>query len=144
VTVHVEHGATFPVQRNSGFEFITATANSPGYWADLLRVGDGRFAAVGDRQTVTMRLLRREVELQMQVRRFEPPAYVEYVTSQRGLPDALHQRFFDEEPEGFAYRAVVQYEPRGGFRSLFDRTLLRAAVRRALRQTIRNLRRELG
>ena len=41
--------------------------------------------------------------------------------------------------ESFDYRLVVEYEPRGGLRGLYDRLLVRRGIERALRQTVRNL-----
>lgn len=55
-------------------------------------------------------------------------------------------RFGVSVAEGFAYitdpasyRLVVEYEPRGGLRGLYDRVLVRRGIERALKQTIRNL-----
>jgi hypothetical protein len=83
--------------------------------------------------------LAREVELDMTLVRTEPYRLVEYTSKQRGLPDARHRRHFDQTGDELTYRAAVEYRPRPGWRSLFDRFLVRRAVKRALRQTVANL-----
>ena len=60
---------------------------------------------------------------------------------QRGLPDAHHERHFEEADGGLGYRIVVSYEPRPGWRALLDRTLVRRAIERAARKTVANLHR---
>ena len=64
---------------------------------------------------------------------------MEYRSTQRGLPDARHERHFEAAETGFRYRLVVEYEPRPGLRGVYDRVLVRRAVDRALRQTVANL-----
>jgi hypothetical protein len=85
------------------------------------------------------RLLGREVELHMTLRRFEPNRLVEYESRQRGLPDARHERHFGTADGGFRYRLVVEYEPRSGLRGLYDRMLVRRGIERVLDETIANL-----
>jgi hypothetical protein len=75
----------------------------------------------------------------MTLERFEPPRLVEYRSVQSGLPDARHERVFAEAGNDFDYRLVIEYEPRPGLRGLVDRTLVRRALTRAMRQTIANL-----
>ena len=84
-------------------------------------------------------LLRRPVELRMTLRRFEPRRLVEYDSTQAGLPDARHERHFEDDGSGFRYRLVVEYEPRPGLKGLYDRVLVRRGVDGALRRTIANL-----
>jgi hypothetical protein len=88
---------------------------------------------------VTLRLLGRPVELQMTLDRFDPYRVVEYTSVQRGLPDARHERHFQEDGGRLGYRIVVAYEPRPGGRGLLDRTLVRRAIERAARRTLANL-----
>jgi hypothetical protein len=68
---------------------------------------------------------------------------VTYTSTQRGLPDARHERGFEPDGDGFTYRLVVEYEPRGGIASVFDRVLLARGIRRAFEQTFDALEREL-
>jgi hypothetical protein len=75
----------------------------------------------------------------MTLEEFEPDALVTYSSSQSGLPDAHHERHFRAVQGGFEYRLVVNYEPRPGLAGLFDRSLVRRAVTRAVSKTIRNL-----
>jgi hypothetical protein len=89
------------------------------------------------------RLLGRDRELSMTVIEFERDRLVTYRSSQPGLPDALHERHFDRADNGFVYRLVVEYEPRGGIAGALDRTLLRRGIRRAFRRTFAALEREL-
>ena len=58
-----------------------------------------------------------------------------YTSTQPGLPDAKHERHFEPDGEGFVYRLVVEYEPRGGIARLFDGLLLDRGIRRAFQST---------
>ena len=78
----------------------------------------------------------------MDVDRFEPNELVTYRSTQRGLPDAYHERHFDRDGDGFVYGLVVEYEPRSGLQGLLDRSLLRLGIRRAFRRTFADLARE--
>ena len=80
----------------------------------------------------------------MTVLEFERDRLVTYRSTQPGLPDARHERHFERDGDGFLYRLVVEYEPRGGIAGLFDRTLLRRGIGRAFRETFAALERELG
>jgi hypothetical protein len=139
--MRVEREQTFGVSVQEGFAFITDPANWPRYWPGLVRVEPGsRWSEPGDEARVVTKLLGREVELHMTLHRFEPNRLVDYDSSQRGLPDARHQRHFTAaEGGGFRYRLVVDYEPRLGLRGLYDRMLVRRGIDRALRQTLDNL-----
>ena len=75
----------------------------------------------------------------MTLTKLEPNRLVEYTSIQSGLPDARHERHFDGEGQSFDYRLLVEYEPRGGLRGLYDRVLVRRGIERALRQTVKNL-----
>ena len=138
--MRVEREQAFGVSLEEGFAFITDPANWPRYWPGLVRVEPGsRWNASGDEARVVTRLLGREVELRMTLRRLEPSRLVEYDSRQRGLPDARHERHFVPDGGGFRYRLVVEYEPRSGLRGLYDRALVRRGVDRVLRQTLKNL-----
>jgi hypothetical protein len=75
----------------------------------------------------------------MTLARFEHRRLVEYTSEQRGLPAARHWRHFQETDGGFAYRIVIEYSPRAGWRGLLDRTLVQHAITDTARETIRNL-----
>lgn len=138
--MRVEREQTFGVTVEEGFAFITDPANWPRYWPGLVRVEQGsRWSEPGDQARVVTRLLGREVELHMTLRRFEPNRLVEYESRQRGLPDARHERHFATADGGFRYRLVVEYEPRSGLRGLYDRMLVRRGIERVLDETIANL-----
>lgn len=139
--IRVEREQAFGVTVDEGFAFITDTANWPTYWPGLVRVQPtSRWSEPGDEARVVTRLLGREVELHMTLRRFEPNRLVEYDSRQRGLPNARHERHFNAaEGGGFRYRLVVDYEPRSALRGLYDRVLVRRGVDRVLRQTLENL-----
>ena len=139
--MRVEVSRRFPVTVREGFDYITDQENWPDYWPGLVRVEPGsRWSEPGDVTRIVVRLLGRDVPLQMTLRRFEPPRLVEYATSQPGLPDARHERRFEDVEGDLRYRIVVEYEPRG----LYDRVLVRLAIARAARRTIANLSRRLG
>jgi hypothetical protein len=140
--IQVETTYTFPVPVADAFAYITAIDNWKEYWPDFVRVTDpstAHWSQAGDTVTVVVRLLNRERELHMILRTYRPDALVTYLSRQKGLPDALHERHFRAVPGGFAYRLVVTYVPRPGLAGLFDRSLVRGAVTRALNKTIRNL-----
>ena len=141
-TIKVEATHTFPVPAQDAFAYITSIDNWKNYWPDFVRVNDlsaARWGQSGDTVTVVVRLLNRERELHMALETYHPDTLVTYMSRQKGLPDALHERQFRAVPGGFAYRLVVTYVSRPGVMGLFDRTLVRRAVRRALNKTIRNL-----
>ena len=130
----------FDVPLAAGFAYITDTANWVSYWPGIVRVEpESRWAAPGDEARIVVELLGRQVELRMVLRRLEPNRLVEYDSAQDGLPDARHERQFEPDGNGFRYRLVVEYEPRAGLKGLYDRTLVRRGVDRALRRTIANL-----
>ena len=138
--MRIEHEHSFSVAVEDGFALITEPANWARYWPGLVRVEPGsRWSEPGDEARVVTRLLGREVELHMTLRRFETNRLVEYESRQRGLPNARHERHFVPNDGGFRYRLVVEYEPRSGLRGLYDRTLVRRGVERVLRRTTANL-----
>ena len=138
--MRLEREQTFGVTVGDGFAFITDPANWPRYWPGLVRVEPGsRWSEPGDEARVVTRLLGREVELHMTLRRLEQNRLVEYESRQRGLPDARHERHFATADGGFRYRLVVEYEPRSGLRGLYDRMLVRRGIERVLDETIANL-----
>ena len=138
--MRVEVGHHFGVPLRDGYDYVTDLEKWPEYWPGLVRVApESRWSAQGDQARVVVRLLGRPVELEMTLLRIEPYRLIEYGSVQRGLPDARHKRHFIEENGGFAYRIVVEFDPRPGLRGLFDRVIVRRAVERAARQTIANL-----
>ena len=142
--MRVEREHRFDVPLAAGFEYVTDIANWPSYWPGIVRVQPGSTSAgPGDEARIVVELLGRQVELRMALRRFEPNRLVEYDSAQDGLPDARHERHFDPDGEGFRYRLVVEYEPRGGLKGLYDRVLVRRGIDGALRRTIANLERTL-
>jgi len=136
VTRRVEAVHRFDVPVERGFAFITDTANWSSYWPGFVRLEAGsRWKEPGDTARIVTRLLGRDRELVMTLRAFEQDRLVTYTSTQPGLPDAEHERHFEADGNGFRYRLVVEYEPRGGFAGLIDRVLLPRAVRRALEST---------
>jgi Polyketide cyclase / dehydrase and lipid transport len=143
VRVELAHRYEVPVER--GFAFITDTVNWPTFWPGFVRLGpESRWTATGDTARLVTRLLGRERELTMTVKAFEPNRLVTYASTQPGLPDADHERHFEADGDGFVYRLVVEYEPRGGIAGVFDRMLLARGIRRAFESTFDALERELA
>jgi hypothetical protein len=141
--IEAEH--RFGVPLRDGFDYITDLGRWPEYWPGLVRVEPGsHWREPGDQTRIAIRLLGREVPLEMTLRRLEPYRLVEYTSVQPGLPDVHHERHFADTGDGFHYRLVVEYEPRRGPRAVYDRLLVRRAIGRAVRQTIANLERALG
>ena len=138
VRIEVEH--RFGVYVHEGFDYITEPANWPAYWPRFVRLDpDSRWREPGDRARLTLRMLARDVELEMTLARLGPYRVVEYTSEQRGLPAARHWRHFDEADGGLAYRIVIEYSPRAGWRGVLDRTLVRRAITDTARETLRNL-----
>jgi hypothetical protein len=75
----------------------------------------------------------------MTLRSIAPYSAVQYTSVQRGLPDAHHERHFEDADGDLAYRIVVSYHPRPGWRSYFDRLVVRRGIARAARKTVANL-----
>lgn len=138
ISIDVER--RFPVTVREGFDFITELRNWPDYWPRLVRVDPAsRWREPGDRAGLALRMLGREVELEMTLTRIDPYRLVEYTSEQRGLPAARHRRHFDEADGGLAYRIAVAYEPRPGWRAAFDRLAVRRAIARTANETMTNL-----
>jgi hypothetical protein len=143
VRIEDSHRYAVPVER--GFAFITDPANWSTFWPGFVRLEPGSsWGGSGVRARLVTRLLGRDRELSMTVLEFERDRLVTYRSTQPGLPDARHERHFERDGDGFIYRLVVEYEPRGGIAGLFDRTLLRRGIERAFRETFAALERELG
>lgn len=143
LVVRVEAAHRFEVPVDQGFAYITDMKNWPKFWPGFVRLDSASgWGQPGDTARLVTSLLGREVELTMNVERFEPNKLVSYTSTQRGLPDAYHERHFERDDGGFNYRLVVEYEPRPGVRGLYDRSLLRLGIRRAFRRTFADLARE--
>ncbi len=139
--IRVELGHRFAIGMSDGFDYITDLRNWPRYWPDLVRIEPGsQWREPGDRARLVLRLLGRETQMTMTLGRIEPCRLVEYTSVQSGMPDVRHQRHFSDDGHGgLDYRLVVEYLPRRGALGLFDRVLLRRAVRRAMAKTVSNL-----
>lgn len=141
----VEAARRFDLPVERGFAFVTDPANWSRFWPGFIRLEEAsRWAAPGDTATLITRLLGRERALTMTLTAFEPNRLVTYDSVQPGLPNTSHERHFESEGDGFVYRLVVEYEPRGGITGLLDRILLPVAIRRIFSRTFDNLERELG
>lgn len=138
--VRIEVTRRFRISLREGFDYITDPSNWPQYWPDLVRIDPGsRWREPGDQTRLVVRILRRPVELEMTLRRLAPYSAVEYTSVQRGLPDAHHERHFEDAGGDLAYRIVVSYQPRAGWRGVFDRILVRRGIARAASKTVANL-----
>jgi uncharacterized protein YndB with AHSA1/START domain len=137
------HRYGVPVQR--GFAFITDPANWSRFWPGYVRLEEGScWGTAGDTARLVTRLLGRERELTMTITAFEPNRLVAYTSTQPGLPDASHERHFERDGDGFIYRLVVEYEPRGGIAGIFDRFLLARRIRGAIQRTFAALEQEFA
>jgi polyketide cyclase/dehydrase/lipid transport protein len=140
--VRVVAGTRFDYPLQAGFDYITDLRSWPEYWPNLISLRpESRWSEPGDTAWLTLKLAGRATELEMTLTRLVPCRLVEYTSVQRGLPVARHERHFDEDGDGFGYRIVVDLEPRGGLRGVFDRLVVRRAVERTAQQTLRNLER---
>jgi hypothetical protein len=140
--IQVEMTNIYPIPVSEGFIYITDLNNWENYWPNFVRIKDlahARWSKSGDTITLVLRLLNREREITMKLEEYKPDILVSYLSRQTGLPDAHHERHFRAVHSGFEYRLVVAYAPRSGFVGLFDRTLVRRAVKQALLNTHQNL-----
>jgi uncharacterized protein YndB with AHSA1/START domain len=143
--IRIEHERIFQTPIEQGFSAITDITNWPKYWPGLVRVEpESRWGTPGDQTRLILRLFGREVELAMTLREFVPNQLVAYDSVQAGLPSAHHERHFRPVDGGFAYRIVVEYEPRRGPLGLLDRTVIRRGIDGAVRETMLNLERVLA
>jgi uncharacterized protein YndB with AHSA1/START domain len=134
--MRVEASRRFPVSVREGFDYITDPANWPRYWPGFIRIEpDSRWSEPGDVTRIVVRLLGREVPLEMTLRRFEPPRLVAYTSTQPGLPDARHERSFEDADGALHFRIAIELEPRG----VYDRIVARWGLVRAVRRTLANL-----
>ena len=140
IRVELTHDFSVPV--GDAFAYITDTTNWNAFFPSFVRLDDAAHAkwdTPGDRVTVVVRLFGRDVEVNMTLQTFQRDSLVTYVSRQRGLPDASHERHFKSVPGGFEFHPVVAFEPRSGLAGLFDRILVKRAIAGALRTTIENL-----
>jgi len=143
--VRVDVGTRFAFPLRDGFDYITDLQCWPEYWPGLISLApESRWSQPGDTARLTLKLLGRPTELEMTLTRIVPYRLVEYTSVQRGLPDANHERHFADDPAGFAYRIVVELQPRGGLRLPLDRLVVPRAVARTARQTLANLERRFA
>ena len=71
--IRIEVAQRLPVSVRDGFDYITDPENWPEYWPRLVRITRaGRWRQPGDRARLVLRMLGREVELEMQLTRIEP------------------------------------------------------------------------
>ena len=138
--IRAEAGTQLPVSVRDGFDYIADPRNWLEYWPRAVSVDpDTRRQRPGDRARVLLRLAGRRVVLDMTLVRIDLYRLVEYTSEQAGLPAARHRRHFEERDGELEYRIVVEYEPRSGWRDLVDRSVVRRATERAMRETIANL-----
>jgi uncharacterized protein YndB with AHSA1/START domain len=138
--VRIEMQRRFPVSIEEGFDYITDPARWPEYWPRFVRLDpSSRWRSPGDRARITLRMLGRDVELDMTLGRIEPRRLVEYTSEQRGLPGARHSRSFEDADGELDYRVAVEYSPRPGWRGVLDRTVVRRAIARSVDETMANL-----
>jgi hypothetical protein len=140
--IRVELTHTFPVSVGDAFAYITDTRNWKEFFPNFVRLDDparAKWDTPGDKVTVVIRLLGRDVQVNMTLEQYERDSRVTYASRQQGLPDARHERYFKAVPVGFEFCPVVVLEPRSGLAGLFDRLLVKRAVAGALRETIENL-----
>ena len=113
--IRIGREQVFPTPVERGFSFITDVGKWPSYWSGLVRIEpESHWGTPGDQARVIVRLFGRDVELVMTLREFVPFQLVAYDSVQAGLPDAHHERHFRPVDGGFAYRILVEYEPRTG------------------------------
>ena len=143
--VQITADRRFRYPLRAGYDYITDLRRWPEYWPNFVALApESRWSQPGDTARLTLRLARRATELQMTLTRVEPYELVEYSSVQRGLPRARHERHFADDPDGFAYRIVIEIQPRGGLRRPFDRWFVPRVAERTAVQTLDNLERRFA
>ena len=72
--MRLEAERRFDVPVREGFDYITDQRNWPEYWPGFVRIEPGsRWSEPGDVTRMVVRIVGREVPLEMTLRRFEPP-----------------------------------------------------------------------
>lgn len=140
--IRIELSRTFPVPVGDAFAFITDTRNWKVFFPNFVRLHDperAKWDAPGDKATVAIRILGRIVDVNMTLDEIRKDERVTYVSRQRGLPEARHERHFKAVPGGFEFRLIVAFDSRSGLAGLYDRCAVKPAVAAALRKTIENL-----
>jgi L-amino acid N-acyltransferase YncA len=101
---------------------------------------NSRGCHAGDRARVTLRMLAREIELQMALCRSSAAAWW---STRASSADFLLPRtgVTSTRRGGLGYRIVIEYRPRAGWRSLLDRAVVRHATARTARTTMASLER---
>lgn len=141
--VAISRRFAFPLRE--GYDYITELGRWPEYWPNLIRLApESRWSEPGDTVRLTLKLLGRPTELEMTLSRIIPFRLIEYMSVQRGLPAASHERHFKETRAGFDYRIAVEFQPRTGLQWPFDRLLVPRAVERVATQTVGNLERRFA
>lgn len=129
---------------DEAFAYITNVDNWHEYWPGFIRIDDPErvtWGTPGDTLTIVVKLLGREVGLNLRLEEFQQNALVRYTSQQDRLPTARHERRFTPTPSGFEYTLSVSFEPRSGLRGLFDRLMVKRAIASALQKTVDNLER---
>jgi len=93
--LRVELAHTFPVSAGDAFAYITDTRNWKEFFPNFVRLDDpahAKWDTPGDNVTVVIRLLGREVQVNMTLEQYQKDNRVTYVSRQQGLPDARHER----------------------------------------------------
>jgi hypothetical protein len=145
--IRLERSRPYRVRPEAAFTYITDPRNWHEYWPNLVAIlgpNRARWSEPGDTVRLRMRLAGRNTELFMTLQQINVPSLVTYRTVQAGLPDAQHERHFEPTSDGLVYRIVVTYTPRAGLPGLFDRTIVRRGIDRALSKTLDNLDRRLA
>jgi hypothetical protein len=140
--IRIEMSRAFPVSVNDAFRYITELKNWNIYWPGFVRIIDStsaRWREPDDNIVLVIRLLGRDVELFMTLTDFQQDSHVFYRSSQRGFPDAQHERRWITTSDGCEYQIIVSLEPRRDLRGIFDRLVLQQSVWRMALQTLKNL-----
>ena len=131
----------YPVGRDEAFAFLTQPACFPRYWPRMrgVRHVKGDWTKPGDQLEVDIHVSGALRTLHMTLDQYVPPHRLVYRSTQKGLPDARHERHFSGDANHCRYRLFIQFQPRPGLVGLYDRYIARLAVKRTLRVTLRNL-----
>jgi hypothetical protein len=140
--MRIEESCIFPLSAHEAFDYITDLDNWPHYWPGFVRFEDredSQWGVPGGAVTPVIRLMGRDVPLHITLQEFERGRIVRYMSQQPGLADAYHERHFSAVSAGCAYRAVVSSKPRWKWLGIYDRVIVRRAVKRTLHRTMTNL-----
>ena len=141
--IRIEVERRFEVSGRQGFDYITEPASRPEYWPRFVRIDPGsHWHDRGDRARLTLRMLGRDVKLNMTLARREPmPSSGLHKRATRHPGSSPQQPLRQRRRRRCLSHHHRIPAPRTVRHRVLDRTLVRATIARTARGTMDNLQR---